>query len=73
MLKILLVISFFSFTLFANETIEEQLGKCEDSYVVCSAKCEESDSSDPEKCTSICEKLYYDCETKVTESFEEKQ
>lgn len=73
MLKILLSTLLLSIFLFANETIEEQLGKCEDKYVSCSAKCEEADNANTEQCIAICEKAYYECETKVTESFEEKQ
>ncbi len=73
MLKIILSTLLLSIFLFANETIEEQLGQCEDTYVSCSAKCEESDNSNVEECIAICEKAYYECETKVTESFEEKQ
>ena len=72
MLKILLSTLLLSISLFANETIEDQLGKCEDTYVTCSAKCEEANNENTEQCIDICEKAYYECETKVTENFEEK-
>lgn len=73
MSKILLSTLLLSIFLFANESIEEQLGQCEDTYVACSAKCEDSANENTEECIAICEKSYYECETKVTESFEEKQ
>lgn len=75
MSKKLLTMILLSIFLYANETndtIEGQLGKCEDIYVACSTKCEEADNSDIEKCIESCEKTYYECETRVIESFEKK-
>ncbi|MGB6328319.1 MAG: hypothetical protein WBF48_05295 [Halarcobacter sp.] len=72
MLKILLSTLLLSLALFANVTIEDELAKCEDIYVSCSAKCEEVEDSKSEQCIEKCDKTYYDCESKVIEKFEEK-
>ena len=68
-LKLLMPLAFITMSLFANDYTEKQLEICEDTYVLCSAKCEESENEDLSKCISECEKSYYKCESSIPNQY----
>ena len=70
-LKSLISLTLLSISLFANETVEEQLLDCENSYLACSIKCEETENIDISKCVAKCESLYYQCESEVKNKTED--
>jgi len=70
-LKLLIPLTLLSISLYANETVDKQLLACENTYLTCSTKCEETEDNDVSKCVAKCESLYYECESEVLNKAEE--